>query len=104
MWSIAVGHNYPDALAAGPPPPPRRPDPPRERHRRPAVTEAELNRHPESDRRPGWPAAISDAVVAYLDDRFPTVVRRSGLTRYGDGSGDRGGLPRHGEHGVHHHR
>jgi putative cell wall-binding protein len=45
-----------------------------------AATEAGPNRLGESDRRSG-PAAISDGVVAYLDARFPTVLR-FGPTRY----------------------
>lgn len=81
---VAVGTNYPDAIAAGPAAAIE--DAPIllvNATAVPAATEAELNRlSPNQIVVLGGPAAISDGVVAYLDARFPTVVRRFGPSRY----------------------
>jgi putative cell wall-binding protein len=81
---VAVGHNYPDAISSAPAAaaegaPILLVNPTSV----PASTEAELNRlGPNQIVVLGGSAAISDGVVTYLDARFPTVVRRSGPTRY----------------------
>lgn len=81
---LAVGHNYPDAIASGPAAAAEgAPILLVNSNSVPGSTEAELNRlSPNEIVVLGGSAAISDDVVAYLDARFPTVVRRAGATRY----------------------
>ena len=83
---IAVGTNYPDALAAAPAAAAQNaPILLTAQNTLPPSTQTELDRlHPETIVILGGSAAISDGVVNYLKNRYPgsSVVRRFGANRY----------------------